>query len=212
VSILGFGRIAQRALSLLIPFGVRRALYATSKPGQRASSDYFNLLDGKNPLGVPVEPAKNLDELFAEADILIVLASYNPSTHHIVNEDNLKKMKKTAVVVNAGRGSVLLLPLPSFRSSTVWLICYNPHSALIDSDALSRALQAGDLFGAGLDVLENEPNIPSDHPLVQEKKCFILPHIGSATYETRTGMAKMSVQNLIAGLQGGQMVAEKKLD
>jgi glyoxylate/hydroxypyruvate reductase len=75
-----------------------------------------------------------------------------------------------------------------------------------------RALQAGELFGAGLDVLENEPNIRSDHPLIKENKCFLLPHIGSASFETRVGMAKMSVENVIAGVRGGEMAAEKKLD
>jgi glyoxylate/hydroxypyruvate reductase len=117
VSILGFGRIAQRALSLLLPFGVSRALYATSKPGQRSTTDYYNLLDGKNAQGVPVEPARDLNHLVEEADILILLASYNESTHHIVNEDVLKRMKKTAVIVNAGRGSGFLDPFFLFDGS-----------------------------------------------------------------------------------------------
>jgi lactate dehydrogenase-like 2-hydroxyacid dehydrogenase len=84
-------------------------------------------------------------------------------------------------------------------------------SGLIDTDALARVLQKGEIFGAGLDVLENEPNISSNHPLVKESRCFLLPHIGSASYETRIGMAKMSVENLIAGVRGGDMVGEKKL-
>jgi glyoxylate/hydroxypyruvate reductase len=106
ISILGFGRIGQRALSLLLPFGISRALYATSKLGQKSTTDYYNLLDGKNAQRVPVEPAKDINHLAEEADILIVLASYTENTHHIINEDLLKRMKRTAVIVNTARGSV----------------------------------------------------------------------------------------------------------
>jgi glyoxylate/hydroxypyruvate reductase len=94
-------------------------------------------------------------------------------------------MKKTAILVNPGRGS------------------------LVDSTALCRALESGELYAAGLDVVEGEPNIPGDHPLVLCGKCTLLPHIGSATFETRVAMATLAADNLIAGVLGhDQMRAE----
>lgn len=60
---------------------------------------------------------------------------------------------------------------------------------IIDSTALSKALDLGWISGAGLDVLDGEPNIPADHPLVLNERCVVLPHLGSATIETREGMA-----------------------
>jgi len=96
----------------------------------------------------------------------------------------LKKMKKTAVLVNTSRGT------------------------LVHSEALAKALREGWLWGAGVDVVEGEPNVPAGHPLVKEPRCIVLPHIGSATTETRLGMATMAAKNLIAGVLGGEMPAE----
>lgn len=73
------------------------------------------------------------------------------------------------------------------------------------------ALKEGQIFGAGLDVIEGEPQITADHPLVKEPRCVLLPHIGSANIETRTLMAEESVKNLLAGLFDGEMVNEKQL-
>ena len=88
----------------------------------------------------------DLGELARESDVLIVLAPGGSGTYHIVNEHLLRKMKKTSILVNASRGT------------------------LVDSDALSKALREGWIWGAGLDVVEGEPNVPKDHPLVKEPK------------------------------------------
>lgn len=116
-----------------------------------------------------------------------MLAPGGPSTHHIVNEDLLKKMKKSAVLVNTARGT------------------------LVDSEALGKALKQGWIWGAGLDVVEGEPNVGVDHVLVKEPRCVVLPHIGSATFETRRGMATLAAKNLLAGLDGETMPAEVDL-
>ncbi len=88
----------------------------------------------------------DLSELARESDVVFALAPGGSSTFHIVDEAFLKQMKKTAVLVNTGRGT------------------------LIDSDALAKALQEGWLYGAGLDVVEGEPGITQDHPLVKSPK------------------------------------------
>ena len=88
----------------------------------------------------------DLEELARESDVLIVLAPGGPGTYHVVNEDFLRKMKKTSVLVNTSRGT------------------------LVDSDALAKALREGWIWAAGIDVVEGEPNVPKDHPLVKEPK------------------------------------------
>lgn len=82
----------------------------------------------------------------------------------------------------------------------------------MDNTALVDALDQGWLYGAGLDVVEGEPNIAADHPLVTHPRATVLPHIGSATTETRAAMASLAVRNLVAGLKGGQMPKEFRID
>ena len=96
-------------------------------------------------------------------------------------------MKKLAVIVNIARGPI------------------------IDTDALVTALDQEQIFGAGLDVIENEPNITADHPILKQPRAVLVPHIGSATIETRVQMATESVKNLLAGLSGEEMVNELQL-
>lgn len=78
--------------------------------------------------------------------MLFVLAPGGQATRHLVNESFLKKMKKMSVLVNTSRGSV------------------------VDSDALAKALREGWIWGAGVDVVEGEPKVPADHPLVKEPR------------------------------------------
>ncbi|KAK4702507.1 hypothetical protein P7C70_g3715, partial [Phenoliferia sp. Uapishka_3] len=172
----------------LLGFGIGRALYTTSQPGATLppSKDYFNLLTTST---IPIRAATSLDELAAESDFLIICCALTPETENLISADFLSKMKKTAYIVNTARGPV------------------------VDSDALVKAIEEGKLAGAGLDVVTGEPNIPADHPLVKNEKVVLLPHIGSATLETRNLMAEQSVQNLLAGLglEGGVWANEVKL-
>jgi glyoxylate/hydroxypyruvate reductase len=184
VGFLGFGRIAQASLQRLLPFGIKRAIYVTSKPGQPAKEDHLGLIKDAS---IPITPAKSADQLASKSDIVIVGCALTPSTKHMVGADFFKKMKKLAVVVNIARGPV------------------------IDTDALVKALDEGQIFGAGLDVIENEPNIQADHPILKQPRCVLVPHIGSATIETREQMATESVRNLLAGLNGEEMVNEVEL-
>jgi glyoxylate/hydroxypyruvate reductase len=184
VGFLGFGRIAQASLQRLLPFGIKRAIYLTSKPGQPAKEDHFNLF---KTAGIPIEPAQSADDLANESDVIVVGCALTPSTKHLVNTDFLGKMRKLAVIVNIARGPV------------------------IDTNALCKALDEGQIFGAGLDVIENEPNIEANHPILKQPRCVLVPHIGSATIETREQMATESVKNLLAGLTGETMVNEVDL-
>jgi glyoxylate/hydroxypyruvate reductase len=184
VGFLGFGRIAQASLQRLLAFGIKRVIYLTSKPGQPAKEDHFDMF---KTAGIAIEPAQSADELASESDVIIVGCALTPSTKHLVSTDFFKKMKKLAVIVNIARGPV------------------------IDTDALVKALDDEQIFGAGLDVIENEPNIKADHPILKQPRCVLVPHIGSATIETREQMATESVKNLLAGLTGESMVNEVDL-
>ncbi|ORY81240.1 hypothetical protein BCR35DRAFT_304091 [Leucosporidium creatinivorum] len=191
VGILGFGKIGQLTLKRLLGFGIGRALYTTSKPGQALSpsKDYFNLLSSSSsPGGIPIEPAQSLSHLAAESDFLIITCALTPSTTNLINADFLAQMKPTAYIINTARGPV------------------------VDSLALASAVKEGKLAGAGLDVVTGEPNITADHPLVKEHRITLLPHIGSATLETRGEMAREAAVNVLAGLGlGEQWVNEVKL-
>lgn len=118
----------------------------------------------------------SLEELLATSDIVSVHASLNASSFHLLSEEKLALMKKEAILVNVARGPI------------------------IDEAALARALARRDIWAAGLDVYEKEPQI---HPqLLRLDNVVLLPHIGSATAETRLRMAMTAARNLIQGLQG----------
>jgi glyoxylate reductase len=117
-----------------------------------------------------------LDDLLATSDIVSIHASLNTETHHLISADRLKLMKKSAILVNVARGPI------------------------VEEKALAEALARGDLWGAGLDVYEREPEIEAR--LLELDNVVLLPHIGSATYETRLRMAMTAARNLVQGLQG----------
>jgi len=185
VGFLGFGRISQATLKRLIPFGVTDCIYSSnpnsSSPSKKERDDA--LLKHYLPQLKSLRKV-DIDTLARESDVLFVLAPGGPSTRHLVNEEFLSKMKKHSVVVNAGRGTV------------------------VDSDALAKALREKWIWGAGIDVVEGEPNVGKDHPLVKEPRCNMLPHIGSASFETRLAMATLAVDNCLAAIAGQGMPAE----
>ena len=123
-----------------------------------------------------------LEELLAEADHVVITAPLTAATHHVIDAASLRRMKPTAVLVNVSRGP------------------------LVDTDALVTALTEGWIAAAALDVTDPEP-IPSDHPLIGLANCTIVPHVGSATVGTREAMASLAADNLLAGLEGGPLVA-----
>ena len=99
-----------------------------------------------------------------------------PQTRHLIDARALELMRPTAFLINTARGPV------------------------VDEDALVEALRSGALAGAGLDVYENEPEV---HPgLLELENVVLLPHLGSATVETRTAMATLAAENAVAVLEG----------
>lgn len=121
-----------------------------------------------------------LDELLATSDHVVVAVPLTSETHRLIGRRELAMMKPTANLVNIARGPV------------------------VDSDALYTALSDGTIRCAGLDVTDPEP-LPSDHKLLTLKNCTVIPHTGSSTWRTRTAMADLAADNLIAALAGEPM-------
>lgn len=119
----------------------------------------------------------DLDTLLSQADFVCILLPLTEETHHLIGAEQLAKMKSSAVLINVGRGPV------------------------VDEQALIKALQEGKIHAAGLDVFEQEP-LAVDSALLKMPNVVALPHIGSATHETRANMAECAVDNLIAALVG----------
>lgn len=130
----------------------------------------------KNTHGLDVRFV-DMDTLLAEADFVTLHVAYSPETHHLIAADALRQMKSTAILINTSRGPV------------------------VDTDALVAALENGEILAAGLDVTDPEP-LPADHPLVHMDNCVVLPHIGSATVQSRDAMATLAARNLVAVLDG----------
>jgi len=115
-----------------------------------------------------------LDELLAISDVVSLHCPYGPATHHLIGAEQLAAMKSSAYLVNTARGPI------------------------VDEAALASALRDGQIAGAGLDVFENEPSV---HPgLLELENVVLVPHLGSATVETRTAMAMLAADNALAVL------------
>nr|WP_288408318.1 D-glycerate dehydrogenase [uncultured Herbaspirillum sp.] len=117
------------------------------------------------------------DALLSQADFVCLMLPLTPATERMFGAREFCLMKRSAIFINASRGRI------------------------VDEAALIAALQENTIYGAGLDVFEVEP-LPVSSPLLQLPNVVALPHIGSATHETRLAMAELAVANLIAGLRG----------
>ncbi len=117
-----------------------------------------------------------MEDVLRQSDFISVHTPYMPSTHHLIGERELAMMKPTAILINTARGPI------------------------VDEKALVKALQAGTIAGAGLDVFENEPAVEPE--LMTMENVVILPHIASASLKTRTLMATMASDNIVAHYHG----------
>ena len=161
MGIVGFGNIGQATARIAQAFGMEVCVYS-SKP-------QFVLPSGIKKM--------DLDELFAECDVVSLHCPLTPDTKEMVNAERLSKMKSNAILINTGRGP------------------------LINEQDLANALNEGRIAAAGLDVLSVEPSVEGN-PLLTARNCFITPHIAWATLEARTRLMEIAVQNLKSYLNG----------
>lgn len=123
----------------------------------------------------------DFQELLPLSDFISLHVPLSPQTRQMINSDALGNMKKTAILINTSRGPV------------------------VDTQALIQALEENWIGGAALDVTDPEP-LPADHKLFSLRNCLVVPHIGSATWNTRKRMAELACENLLAGLQGRHLL------
>lgn len=135
-------------------------------------------LDAESLLGATYA---SLDELLASSDYVCLNVPLTEETRHLIGSKELNRMKPTGILVNMARGAV------------------------VDHEALVDALTTNQIAGAALDVTEPEP-LPRDHPLLIMDNAIIAPHLGSATVRTRHAMAQLTVDNLMAGLSGQELI------
>jgi glyoxylate reductase len=120
----------------------------------------------------------SLDELLQQSDIVSLHCPYSTETHHLISDAQLSKMKKTSYLINTARGPI------------------------VNEEALANSLINKTIAGAGLDVYENEPKV--NEKLLKLDNVVLLPHLGSATVETRTAMATTAANNAIEILSGNK--------
>lgn len=163
LGIVGAGRIGAAMARMSKGFGMRVLYTSRSKPNAALEQE----------LG-----ARRVEfgELLAESDFVSIHAPLNPASRHLFNAAAFATMKRTAILVNTGRGPV------------------------IKEDDLVAALAAGTIAGAGLDVYENEPKMAAG--LAECPTAVLLPHVGSATVSAREGMSLLAAENLLAMLRG----------
>ena len=159
LGIIGFGNIGKAVSHIAHAFGMKVLVSTRTK---RDIKD-INFVE------------KN--ELFKDSDFIALACALTADTHHIINKDSLSLMKKSAFLINTGRGP------------------------LIDEQALAYAIKDGEIAGAGLDVLEEEPP-KNGSPLIGLDNCFITPHIAWASTEARERLMGVTVDNVRAFIDG----------
>lgn len=161
--IIGAGRIGKAVASRAKAFGMR-IIYTGNHP-----------MDAAEEQALQAEFV-SLEELLGRAHVVSPHCPYNPSTHHLLSDEQFNMLTPGSYLINTARGLV------------------------VDEDALIRALESGQLAGAGLDVYANEPVVPQ--ALLDREDVVLLPHIGSATLETRSMMSDLAASNVVEVLAG----------
>ncbi len=160
--IIGFGKIGSAVAKIALAFGMKVLAYS---PNTRTFD------------GVGTVDFVSLDEVICNSDVISLHCPLTEKTNGLVNMDFLKKMKRSAFLINTSRGPV------------------------INEADLDKALNEGIIAGAGLDVLSTEPPKP-ENPMLNNKKCFITPHIAWASFEARTRLMAIFRSNVEAFLNG----------
>lgn len=181
LGILGLGRIGQAVARRAQGFCMS-VLYHNRKPLPRGSG-LAGPVDAGSAPGVPggAPGWVEFSELLRRSDFLVLTLPYSPATHHRIGAAELAQMKPGAVLVNIARGGV------------------------VDDEALVSALQSGRPGAAGLDVMENEPQLHAG--LLALENVVLTPHIGSATLSSRRAMVALAIDNLRQALRGQRPAA-----
>lgn len=160
MGIVGYGHIGKATARIAAAFGMKVRVYS-SKPQTE----------------LPEVVKTEMDDLFRLSDVLCLCCPLTETTRHLVNEDRLRLMRPTSILINTGRGP------------------------LVDEQSLAVALNEGRLYAAGVDVLSSEP--PSaDNPLLHCRNCYVTPHVAWESVEARERLMTIAAENVAAFLSG----------
>lgn len=143
---------------------------------------YYNRKKLSDDLEDGAKYYSDISSMLPKCDFVSIHTPATPETKHILNKSTISLLPKNAVVINTSRGST------------------------IDDEALIYALKNKKIFAAGLDVFNNEPNL--DERYLDLDNCFVLPHVGSATHETRLAMSMMAVDNICNFFNNKPLISE----
>ncbi|WP_457752396.1 hydroxyacid dehydrogenase [Thermococcus sp.] len=163
LGIVGFGRIGYQIAKIAKALGMNILLYDPYPNEERAKEVGGKFVD--------------LETLLRESDVVTLHVPLIDATYHLINEERLKIMKPTAILINAARGAV------------------------VDTNALVKALREGWIAGAGLDVFEEEP-LPKEHPLTKLDNVVLTPHIGASTVEAQMRAGVQVAEQIVEILKG----------
>jgi len=163
IGIVGFGRIGYQVAKIANAFGMRVLLYDPYPNEERSKEVGGKFVD--------------LETLLSESDVVTLHVPLVEQTYHLINEERLRLMKSSAILINAARGAV------------------------VDTEALVKALREGWIAGAGLDVFEEEP-LPKDHPLTKLDNVVLTPHIGASTVEAQMRAGVQVAEQIVEILKG----------
>jgi glyoxylate reductase len=164
--VIGAGRIGTAAAIRAKAFGTKIIYCSNHK------NEYLESETGAKKV--------SLSKLLTLSDVISLHLPLTPKSYHLLNKDNLRLLKPTAILINTARGEI------------------------IDEKELMKILKNNKIFAAGFDVYENEPNINPD--LLKLKNVVLLPHVGSGTFEARNKMAELAARNVIAVLSGKKAI------
>ena len=171
------GDVTGKTLGIIGMGRIGVALARRGHFGFRMPVVWYDPADFEPDHGIPdARRVGSVEELLAEADFVSLHMPGSNSNYHLINAERLALMKPTAFLINSARGDV------------------------VDAAALVDALRSGTIAGAGLDVYEGEPDVPAG--LTELENAVLLPHLGSATLETRTAMGMLVLENLADWLDG----------
>lgn len=159
--VVGFGHTGQATAAVAAALGMKVAAF-TSKSQSELPAGYRKA---------------SLEDIFHDSDVVSLHCPLAPDTHHLVNASRLALMKKTAILINTGRGP------------------------LLDEQAVADALNSGRIYAAGMDVLSTEPP-KADNPLLSARNCFVTPHIAWASGEARARLIEIATANVKAFIDG----------
>jgi len=166
LGIYGMGRIGQAVARRAVASGMKIIYHNRSRLAKEIEDKYDATF-------------VDFDTLLSQSDIISLNAPYTPETHLLMGENEFKKMKETAILINAARGP------------------------MVDDNALIDALKTGEIYGAGLDVFPNEPKIPQGYPELDN--VVLSPHAGTKTLAARKEMSQEVSQNIINFFEGGKI-------